>query len=354
MRSVPVSVLANFYRITYSETIIICGGETMKLGILSAGNIAGIMAGTVRGMKKSGVELYAVGARSAERAQEFAQKYGVQKAYGSYEELAADPEVDLIYIGTPHSHHYECAKLCLEHGKPVLIEKSFTANAEQARELVRLAEEKGLFLTEAIWTRYMPSRAMINELISSGTIGNVTSLSANLCYPNGHLERMKNPELAGGALLDLGVYPLNFAAMVFGSDVRSIHASVVKTETGVDAQDSIMLEYADGRCAFIYASMQALSDRRGMINGTEGYIEVENINNPEVIRVYNAGRKLIRTLKVPKQITGYEYEVLACRDALDAGRTECPEMPHAETIRIMEMMDEIRSQNNIRFPFEEQ
>nr|WP_295281109.1 Gfo/Idh/MocA family oxidoreductase [uncultured Blautia sp.] len=160
----------------------------MKLGILGAGNIAVQMAKTVAGMKDA--ENYAVAARTLERAQAFAEKNGVSKAYGSYEEMLADPEVDLVYIATPHSHHYLHAKMCLEAGKNVLCEKSFTVNAEQARKLFALAKEKNLLITEAIWTRYMPSRKMIDDIIASGVIGEVTSLTANLNYAISEVERI--------------------------------------------------------------------------------------------------------------------------------------------------------------------
>ena len=161
----------------------------MKLGILGAGGIASTMAKTVAGMKD--VEAYAVAARDLERARVFAQKYEVKKAYGSYEEMLADDEVGLVYIATPHSHHYLHAKMCLEAGKHVLCEKAFTVNAEQAQKLFDLAKEKKLLITEAIWTRYMPSRKMINDIIESGVIGEVTAVTANLSYTVSHVERIR-------------------------------------------------------------------------------------------------------------------------------------------------------------------
>ena len=216
----------------------------MKLGILGAGGIASTMAKTVAEMK--GVEAYAVAARDLERARVFAQKYEVKKAYGSYEEMLADDEVELVYIATPHSHHYLHAKMCLEAGKHVLCEKAFTVNAAQAEKILRLAEEKKLLLTEAIWTRYMPSRDMINKLIEDGVIGEVTSLTANLGYELSQVKRIWNPKLAGGALLDVGIYPLNFASMVLGDDVEETLSSCVKFDSGVDAQNSIILKYKNG------------------------------------------------------------------------------------------------------------
>ena len=322
----------------------------MKIGILGAGGIARVMAETVNGMEEA--QCYAVAARDLGRAQKFAEEFGVEKAYGSYEEMLQDPQVELVYIATPHSHHYEHVKLCLEHGKHVLCEKAFTANAAQAEEILKMAEEKGFLLTEAIWTRYMPMRKTIDEVVASGIIGKVTSLSANLGYVIEQNERIHAPELAGGALLDLTVYPLNFASMVFGDDIVKVDASCVKIDTGVDGQDNVMLTYRDGKMATMYTTIHAQTDRRGMINGSLGYIEIENINNYESMKVYNLDRKVIASYEAPKQITGYEYEVRAAIRAIQEGKTECEEMPHVETIKMMKLMDRIRADFGIVYPFE--
>ena len=321
-----------------------------KIGILGAGGIARVMAETVNGMEEA--QRYAVAARDLGRAQKFAEEFGVEKAYGSYTEMLQDPQVELVYIATPHSHHYEHVKLCLEHGKHVLCEKAFTANAAQAEEILKIAEEKGLLLTEAIWTRYMPMRKTIDEVVASGIIGKITSLSANLGYVIEQNERIHAPELAGGALLDLTVYPLNFASMVFGDDIVKVDASCVKIDTGVDGQDNVMLTYRDGKMATLYTTIHAQTDRRGMINGSLGYIEIENINNYESMKVYDLDRKIIASYEAPEQITGYEYEVRAAIRAIREGKTECEEMPHAETIKMMKLMDRIRADFGIVFPFE--
>ena len=326
----------------------------MKTAILGAGNIAKSMAAALRGLQKRGenVEPYAVGARELSRAEAFAREQGFEKAYGSYEELVSDPKIDLVYVATPHSMHCEHTRLALEHGKNVLCEKAFTMNAGQAEEVIALAEKKGLLLAEAIWPRYMPSRQMILDLIDSGVIGTVTSLSANLGYPLTHVERMVRPELCGGALLDLGVYPLNFASMAFPGEIRDVASACVKWETGVDAQNSFTLTFEDGRMAVLYSSMLVQSDRLGVINGDKGYMEVQNINNPEEIRIFDLQRNCIRTIPVPEQINGYEYEVLACREALEKGWTECPQMPHAETLRMMKVMDGLRKSWGVIYPME--
>ena len=315
----------------------------MNISILGAGNIAGIMATTLQPLK--GVTCYAVAARDADRAQVFADKYGFVKAYGSYKDMLEDPEVELVYIATPHSHHYEHIKLCLAHGKHVLCEKAFTANARQA--------EEGLLLTEAMWIRYMPMATKIIEVVNSGIIGRPTSLSANLGYPLEHSERMVKLSLCGGALLDLGVYVLNFASMIFGNEIESMAANCVKyPRSGVDAQETIMLTYRDGRMASLYVTMLAQTDRRGFIHGTNGYIEIENINNFESMKVYNLERRVVAEYAAPMQVTGYEYEVMSAMKAIREGQIECPEMTHFDTLFIMQLLDNIRAAWGIRFPYE--
>ena len=310
-----------------------------KVGILGAGGIAQKMATTLNGMEKA--QAYAIAARDEERAAAFAREWGFEKAYGSYEALVADPEVDLVYIATPHSHHYRCVRLCLEAGKHVLCEKSFTVNADQARKLFALAKEKGLLLTEAIWTRYMPSRKMIDDLLAEGAIGRPVSLMANLGYELHHVVRMWDKNLAGGALLDLGVYTINFARMVFGENMTDIQATAA-FRGECDMTDSITMVFDGDKVASTQVCAMAALNRTGMIFGTEGYLEVTNINNPEVIRVFDADYQEKAVYYPPKQITGYEYEVEACMEAIEKGELECPQMPHAETVRIMEIMDGIR------------
>lgn len=327
----------------------------MKFAILGLGGIAVKMAETV--IRMDDIELYAVASRDAEKAKTFAQKYNVKKAYGSYDEMLKDDQIDLVYIALPHSHHCEWSKAAINAGRNVLCEKAFSVSEAEAREMIELAEKKNVFITEAIWTRYMPSRQIIKDLLDKNTIGKIVSISANLGYRIDTHDRIINPELAGGALLDLTIYPLNFASMVHGDDIKAIHASCMMTGTGVDGQDNVMISYSDGCMASLFTTIYGLSNRMGLIVGTDGFIEVENINNPQEIRVYSADRsnpELLRRIKVPEQISGYEYEVLACKAAIENGKLECPEMPHSETLEIMRQTDIIRKQFNIKYPFEKE
>ncbi|MCM1174063.1 MAG: Gfo/Idh/MocA family oxidoreductase [Blautia sp.] len=320
----------------------------MKTAILGAGNIAGILAATMRELAE--VECYAVASRSLEKAQAFAKRYGFQKAYGSYEEMLADEAVELVYIATPHSHHYQHMKLCIEAGKHVLCEKAFTATRAQAEEIFRLAKERDVLVTEAIWTRYMPSRKMINDLLAEGVIGEVKTLTANLSYAISDKERIIRPELAGGALLDVGVYTLNFALMHFGGRIAQKKSFVSLTETGVDGQNAISLSYEDGRLAILNSGIYGLSDRQGIFYGSKGFMVVENINDPQEIKVYDQNRELCRSIAVPEQISGYEYEIRETIDCIRKGERECPSMRHADTLEVMEIMDAFRKEWGVRYP----
>ena len=322
----------------------------MNIGFIGAGRIANTLASTMARMED--VNLYAVSARDLDRAQAFAAQYGFDKAYGSYEEMLRDPNVELVYIATPHSHHAEHMKLCIEHGKNILCEKAFTLNAAQARQIAALAKAKGVYVAEAIWTRYMPSRAMIDEVLASGIIGNVTALTATLCYPVAYKERCIRPELAGGALLDVGVYCLNFALMHFGDDIERMDSSVRMTDTGVDGQESITLHYGDGKIAVLTAGILSRSDRKGIFYGDKGYIIVENINNPQSISVYDLSDTLIQKIEVPAQITGYEYQIREAMARIRAGETESASMPLASTIAVMERMDALRADWGLIYPME--
>jgi predicted dehydrogenase len=308
-------------------------------------------------MKEKGrpVELYAVASRSKEKADAFAREEGVLRAYGSYEAMLADQDVHLVYIATPHSHHAEQMKMCIHAGKAILCEKAFTPNLHQAEEVLYLAKEKGVYIAEALWPRYMPSRWIINDLLAQGVIGEPRMLYSNLCYAVEHKERIMDPNLAGGALLDLGVYVLNFASMVFGDDIVRINSTVELMDTGVDRTETITIKYRDGRMAQLMASTAFNSDRRCVVYGTKGFLIVDNVNNPAWVEIYDKDRRdtPIQRIQMPEQITGYEYEVEACLRDLQAGNLEPCEMPHEQTKMLLHQMDALRAIWHIKFPFED-
>ena len=299
------------------------------------------------------MEVYAISSRTKEKAETFAAEHNIAAAYGSYEEMVQDPKVDLVYVATPHSHHFEHAMLALENGKPVLVEKAFTANAAQAEKLIATAREKGLFITEAIWTRYMPLSHRIKELMDSGIIGEPRILTATLCYMMEHKERIVRADLCGGALLDLGVYTLNFARMYFGTDIVKTVSNCHTGPTGMDMHESISLSFADGRMANLQSGALCLNDRQGIISGTEGYIRVDNINCPETVEVYRNYELVQRITKDETMVNGYEYQVLECRRCIREGLLESPMMLHAETISIMKQMDALRKEWGVVYPYDE-
>lgn len=321
-----------------------------KVGIIGAGWIAEKMAAALAPLEDYCV--YAIASRSIDKAKSFAERWDVEKAYGSYEEMVTDKDVDLVYIATPHSHHFPHAMLAVNAGKPVLVEKAFTANAAQAEELIAAARAKGLFITEAIWTRYMPLSHKVREIMESGMIGKPRLLTATLSYMMEFKERILRPDLCGGALLDLGVYALNFARMYFGTDIVKTVSNCHVGPTGVDLQECISLSFADGKMANLQAGTLCLNDRQGIINGTEGYIRVDNINCPEVVEVYRNYELVERHVKPDDMVNGYEYQVVECRRCIEEGLVESPMMPHDETISIMKQMDQLRKEWGVVYPMD--
>ena len=323
-----------------------------RIGIIGAGWIARKMCRAIAPF--TDMEIYAIASRTMEKAEAFAAEHNIRKAYGSYEEMVCDPAVDLVYIATPHSHHYDHAMLALEHGKPVLVEKAFTANVRQAEKLIETARSKGLFITEAIWTRYMPLSHKIREIMESGIIGEPRVLTATLCYMMENKERIVRGDLCGGALLDLGVYTLNFARMYFGTDIVKTVTNCHLGPSGMDMHESISLSFADGKMANLQSGALCLNDRQGIISGTEGYIRVDNINCPEVVEVYRNYELVQRYTKDDDMVNGYEYQVIECRRCIEEKLLESPMMPHEETISIMKQMDDLRKEWGVRYPYDDQ
>lgn len=324
----------------------------MRVGIIGAGWIAEKAAITLNGLREC--NCHAIASRSIEKAEDFAHRWNVPKAYGSYAELIADPDIDLVYVATPHSHHYDVTRQALLAGKPCLVEKAFMANLAQSEAIVNLAHECKVFLAEAIWTRYQPAVGIVRQLISSGRIGTPRLVTATLGYSMGDKPRIMRPDLCGGALLDLGVYALNFVRMFFDADIASIESQCVKSATGMDLTNAISLVLADGVLCNLQSSAACVGDNIGVIAGTDGNLIIDNINNPQKITVNTHDRVFVEDIHVPKQITGYEYQFLACRKAIADGLLEPLEMPHAETLYIMQLMDDLRQKWGVRYPMDEE
>ncbi|MBR3093247.1 MAG: Gfo/Idh/MocA family oxidoreductase [Bacteroidaceae bacterium] len=321
--------------------------ELFRIGIIGTGWIAEKVAYTLNEL--DGCTPYAVGSRTIEKAEAFARQWNISKSYGSYEELINDPDVDLVYVGTPHSHHFDVTRKAILAGKPCLVEKAFMANLKEATEIIRLAHERQVFVAEAIWTRYQPVVKIIRDLIAGGRIGVPRLVTATLGYSMGNKPRIMRPDLCGGALLDLGVYALNFVRMFFPADIVNMEGQCVKSDTGMDLTNAISLVLADGLLANLQSSAACVGDNIGVIAGTDGNLIIDNINNPQRVTVNTHDREFIEDILVPRQITGYEYQFLACRNAIAEGLTEPREMPHKETLYVMQLMDELRKKWGVHY-----
>lgn len=321
--------------------------NTVKIGILGTGNIAGQMAGTLSRME--GAELYACASRTQSRAEAFARKYGAARAYASYGALAADEAVDLVYIATPHSTHCENTLICLEQHKAVLCEKPFALNLAQATKMVETAQKNRVLLAEAMWMRYQPLAKRIPQLLASGIIGRPSLLLANKGELNLLGTADMDPDLGGSALMGLGVYSINNAFLAFGGEVESVVSDAALLPSGVDGANALVLKYKGGKMAVLTSSMVCPMDNRWFICGEEGMLEIQGLSRISSIKVYNKHKQLTQEIAAPPMDTGYEYEVQACCDALREGRLECPEMPHSHTLAVMALMDSLRRQWGVRF-----
>ncbi|WP_084128807.1 Gfo/Idh/MocA family protein [Demequina sp. NBRC 110055] len=319
-----------------------------KWGILGAGGIARKLADAVTQYTQS--EVVAVAAASGvERAQAFADEKGIAKAYGSYEELVADPEVDIVYVATTHNNHHEPAILAINAGKHVLVEKAFTQNEGQAQQIVDAARTKGVFVMEAMWARHLPHMYALRAAIARGEIGDVVSVQADHGQPIAHVERMKRPDLAGGALLDLGIYPIAFAHDILGGP-DSITAVGRLTDAGVDAQVSMVFDYPNAQ-ASLTTTMAGRTPCQAHIGGTAGAIEIEGT-------FYNPTRFTVRRLDGTswtydgRAENGFQWEAAEVARGVAAGLTESPLHTLDESLELMRIMDEVRAQIGVVYPNE--
>ncbi len=332
--------------------------KTLTWGILSTGNIANNFARTAAKMNEladsnSKVIIGAVASRSKEKSQEFADHYQIPKAYGSYKEMVEDPDIDVIYIATPHSHHLQHIKLCLEHGKHVLCEKSFTVNAQEAKAAYALAEEKNLFLMEGFWTKFIPVYQDLEQILKEGTIGDITMLTAQYGFCTGYERGIRkfDPALAGGTLLDIGVYAIGFAAMILGYEPKEIQSLVQLNDVGTDTYSSILMQYENGAIAQLSTAIQTNMPLMGAVYGSKGYIEIPNFKNPTRIRVVpNEGEAW--EISRPLEVNGFEYEIREVQKCIAEGRTASSRMTPEQSIAVMSIMDRVREIWGMKFPME--
>jgi predicted dehydrogenase len=319
----------------------------LRWGILGAGWIARLQ---VSDMQRHGFTVTAVAARDGAKAQAFADEFGIPTAYGSYEQLAADPDIDAIYVATVHPAHAESARIALEGGKHVLLEKPFTMDAAEAREIVDLAAAKNLVILEAMWTRWLPHMVRIREILAEGLLGEVRTVLADHDQKNEHVERMFKPELGGGALLDLGIYPVSFAWDVFGApDTVLSHATL--TAAGVDRETAIILGYPSGAHAVLQTQMSGLGPNRAAIVGTEGRIEIDSVwYNVVGFTRYDADDAVVERFDEKVEGRGMHFQAAELERLVASGNLEGDILPPAETVAIMETLDEVRRQIGLSYP----
>jgi predicted dehydrogenase len=312
----------------------------LRWGIISTGGIAHTFARDLSFIE-SGVAV-AVGSRSIESAHAFADEFDIAGRYDSYEEVVADPEVEAVYVATPHPMHFDNAMLALERGKPVLVEKAFTVTAAQASKLVEVATDKKVFMMEAMWTRFLPHVIAIRELIADGSIGDIVSFEADhgKRFPYDPTSRFFDPALGGGAMLDLGVYPISFASMLLGPPTKMV-AMVDSAPTGVDMGESMVFGYANGAQALLQATMAARTSTRASISGTKARIEIEgDFYSPGAFSLITPDGAA-RRFEFATQGRGLHYEAAEVARCVRSGMLESPLMPLHETVEIMKTMESV-------------
>ena len=339
----------------------------LRWGIIGAGGIAGVFADDVPAYSSGRVT--AVGARSLDRAQAFADEHGIPTAYGSYEELVSSPDIDAVYVATVHTFHAEHALLALRAGKPVLVEKGFTVNADQARQVFAEAESRGLAVMEAMWSRHLPHYRLINAIAANGGLGSLTQVHADHSQSLLHVERVIEPALSGGAMLDITVYPMSFIHMLAGAP-SSLQATGVLHPSGVDLGETITMTHLDGtaeasestpRAGRVQSVATAAIDGRSATYG-EAIFENGCLEMP--LQFYRPGILRLRTFgdtapedgaTVDWDATvpgGFQYQAAEFARMIADGRTQSDRITWQDTIEVMEMMDAARAQLGVRYPFE--
>lgn len=325
--------------------------ESIGWGILATGGIA---AAFTENLAVAGLRAAAVGSRSPESAAAFGATFGVPNRHGSYADLVADPDVDIVYIATPHPGHAAAALLALEAGKHVLVEKPFTLNAAEARAVTALAAERRLLSLEAMWTRFLPHMRRIHEILDAGTLGEVRTVLAdhNQDLPKDPGHRLNDPQLGGGALLDLGVYPVSFAVDILGGPT-TVSAVAAFTPTGVDRQTAIVLEHEGGRQSVLHTALDTRGPNRAVVLGTLGRIEIDPVwYTPTGFTVYDNVGEVIERYESAVEGRGMQYQALEAERLITAGETASPLLSPQESVLVMDVLDTVRERIGLRYPSE--
>lgn len=326
----------------------------MKWGLLATGTIARKFADTVNHMKDTD-SLAACGSRNLEKARAFADEFGIPKAYGSYEELLEDTEVDAIYVATPNNMHFENCRMCLEAGKHVLCEKPFTTSADEAKILYAIAEEKGLFIMEAFWIHLLPVLKKMQELIKQGVIGHVVHARSDYGFlaKGARKDRKFDSSLGGGALLDIGVYNLGFMHMVMEAAPESFTSQYHINEYGTDDFSTVTLAYPDGRSAVVTTAIGTVMPREAAVFGTEGSIALPDFQMAQKLIVRpNDGEEY--TVEIPFEVNGFEYQIQEVNRCVAAGMSTSDILTKEDTLTVLTLMDDIRNSWDMKFHFEKE
>lgn len=328
--------------------------ERIQWGILGCGQIASVFVEALCELQDA--ELLAVGSRSLDKAKGFAERFGAERAYGSYGELAGDDDIDVVYIATPHPFHMENTLLFIETGRAVLCEKPLAVNAKQAREMIKAARAKGVFLMEAMWTRFIPAIVKLRQLVSDGVIGDVRVVQADFGYrfdfdPN---HRVFDLALGGGALLDVGIYPVSLASMIFGRQPEAIAGLADIGKTGVDEQSAFVLRYSEGELAVLYCASRTETLGEAFIMGTEGIIKVEYPFWRSKCLTIRRNGKDFEVVEMPFECNKFCFEAEHVQECLREGKKQSDIMTLDESVAIMETMDKIRGQWKLRYAADEE
>ena len=319
-----------------------------KWGILAPGNISHKF---VQGLSVvPGAVKYAVGSRDKNRAETFASQYGFKKAYGSYQELVNDPDVDIIYIATPHPQHEDAAILCMNNKKAVLCEKPVSVNAQQTERMIKCARENNVFFMEAMWTRFLPTVCKARELIANNEIGNIRLINASFGFrseinPEGRLFSLS---AGGGSLLDVGIYNLSFCSMLYGKQPDRIQSDMTIGSTGVDEETSLLLGYEGGKKAQLTSAIRLGMPQDAVILGENGRIELPDYWHGNILKLYNENG--MKEFSLPFEATGYQFEAIEVMQCLSEGHTESKIMPLDESLAVMQTSDRIRKDNDLVYP----